>query len=68
MRRLEQWLEWQSEHAAAFEALGRAEQAYHRAAGGTALGGESLELQKEALGEVEAARIRLDEIRIRKPA
>ena len=68
---LSRWLEWQSEHAAALEALQRAEQAYHRRIAGSAFanpteGPTAVELQKESLEEVEAARVRLDEIRARK--
>lgn len=70
--RLGGWLEWQHEHTAALEALQRAERAYHRTIAGSAFanpteGPSALELQKESLDAVEAARIRLDEIRARKP-
>jgi len=70
--RLEDWLEWQHEHATALEALQRAERAYHRTIAGSAFassteGPSPLELQKESLDAVEAARVRLDEIRLRKP-
>jgi hypothetical protein len=70
--RLTRWLEWQSEHAAALEALQRAERAYHRTIAGSAFaspteGPSAIELQKESLEAVEAARVRLDDIRIRKP-
>jgi hypothetical protein len=70
--RLRRWLEWQSEHAAALEALQSAERAYHRTIAGSAFaspteGPSAIELQKESLEAVEAARIRLDEIRTRKP-
>lgn len=69
---LSRWLEWQSEHAAALEALQGAERAYHRTIAGSAFanpteGPTSVELQQESLEAVEAARVRLDEIRIRKP-
>ncbi len=72
LRRLQQWLEWQSEHAAALEALQQAERAYHRTIAGSAFaspteGPSAIELQKESLDEVEAARVRLDEVRARKP-
>jgi hypothetical protein len=71
--RLEQWLEWQDAHAAALDALQRAERAYHRTIASSAFaspveGPPALELQKASLHEVEAARVRLDEIRARKPA
>jgi hypothetical protein len=70
--RLSRWLEWQSEHVAALESLQRAEQAYHRTIAGSAFastseGPSAIELQKESLEQVEAARVRLDDIRARKP-
>ena len=72
VERLEAWLRWQDEHAAALEALQRAERAYHRTIAGSAFasateGPTSIELQKESLHALEAARIRLDEVRARKP-
>jgi len=70
--RLIGWLEWQQEHAAALEALQQAERAYHRTIAGSAFaspteGPSAIEVQKESLDEVEAARVRLDEIRARRP-
>ena len=70
--RLMRWLEWQHEHTEALEALQRAERAYHRTIAGSAFaspteGPSALELQKESLDAVEAARVRLDETRARKP-
>jgi hypothetical protein len=70
--RLQAWLEWQHEHAAALEALQQAERAYHRTIAGSAFaspteGPSSVELQKESLDAVEAARVRLDEVRARRP-
>ena len=70
--RLTRWLEWQSEHAAALEALQQAERAYHRTIAGSAFaspaeGPTAIELQKESLDAVEAARVQLDEVRGRKP-
>ena len=70
--RLERWLDWQREHAAALEALQQAERAYHRTIAGSAFASASegpspLELQKESLDAVEAARLRLDEVRALKP-
>jgi hypothetical protein len=72
VERLTRWLEWQSEHAAALSALQRAEHAYHRTIAGSAFaspmeGPSAIELQKESLDAVEAARIRLDEVRARRP-
>jgi len=70
--RLHTWLEWQHEHAAALEALQQAERAYHRTIAGSAFastteGPSAVELQKESLDAVEAARLRLDDIRARRP-
>jgi hypothetical protein len=67
------WLEWQHEHAAALEALQGAERAYHQglAAGAFAdpnEGASAAELQRELLDALEAARVRLDEVRERKPS
>jgi hypothetical protein len=69
---LSQWLEWQDEHQKALEALQGAERAYHRAIAGSAFataaeGPTASELQKESLDALEMARIRLDEVRNRKP-
>jgi hypothetical protein len=70
--RLIRWLAWQNEHAAALEALQQAEHGYHRTIAGSAFanpseGPTAIELQKESLEAVEAARIRLDDVRARKP-
>jgi hypothetical protein len=70
--RLTRWLEWQRDHADALAALQRAERAYHRAIAGSAFanpteGPSAIEIQKESLEAVEAARLRLDEIRARRP-
>jgi hypothetical protein len=70
--RLNRWLDWQQEHAAVLQALQQAEQAYHRTIAGSAFaspieGPSAVELQKESLDAVEAARIRLDEVRARRP-
>jgi hypothetical protein len=72
VERLSRWLEWQSEHAAALEALQRAQRAHHRTVAGSAFaspteGPTAIEMQQESLKAVEAARIRLDEIRLAKP-
>ena len=69
---LARWLEWQAEHSAALEALQQAERAYHRTIAGSAFANPSegpspIEMQKESLTAVEAARVRLDEVRSRKP-
>jgi hypothetical protein len=70
--RLSRWLEWQYEHATALEELQRAERDYHRTIAGSAFaspseGPSAAEMQKESLEAVEAARVRLDEIRARRP-
>jgi len=70
--RLSEWLTWQHEHNAALLALQQAERAYHRTIAGSAFanpaeGPSAIELQKESLEHVEAARVRLDDIRARKP-
>ena len=70
--RLTQWLDWQAEHTAALEALQQAQRAYHRTIAGSAFasaaeGPSPIELQKESLDAVEAARVPLDEVRARKP-
>ena len=72
IERLAQWLDWQHEHAAALEALQQAERAYHRTIVGSVFanpteGLTAIELQKDSLEQVEAARLRLDELRSRKP-
>jgi hypothetical protein len=69
---LSQWLEWQHEHQKALEALQAAERAYHRAIAGSAFanpaeGPTAIELQKESLEALEMARVRLDDVRNRKP-
>jgi hypothetical protein len=72
VERLSNWLDWQRDHAEALQALQQAERAYHRTIAGSAFlrtteDPSPIELQKESLDAVEAARIRLDEIRARKP-
>ena len=68
----ERWLEWQREHTAALEALQEVQRAYHRTIAGSAFasptdGPTAIELQKGSLQVVDAARVRLDEIRSRQP-
>ena len=70
--RLRRWLEWQEEHTAALGALQAAESAYHRTIAGSAFaspteGPSPTEMQKESLDALEAARVRLDDVRARKP-
>ena len=69
---VERWLAWQHEHVVALEDLQRAERAYHRTIAGSAFaspteGPSAIEMQKESLEAVEAARVRLDEILARRP-
>jgi hypothetical protein len=66
------WAEWQRAHAAALQELQEAQRAYHRTIAGSAFanpteGPTAQEMQKDALDAVEAARVRLDEIRAQKP-
>jgi len=70
--RLQRWLEWQYEHVSALAELQKAEHAYHRTIAGSAFaspgeGPSPIEMQKESLEVLEAARLRLDEIRTRRP-
>ena len=70
--RLARWLEWQHEHSEALEDLQRAERAYHRTIAGSAFaspteGPSAVEMQKDSLAALEAARVRLDEVRSRRP-
>ena len=70
--RLTRWLDWQSDHAAALDALQQAERAYHRTVSGSAFtspteGPTAVEIQRDALAAVERARIQLDGVRDRKP-
>jgi hypothetical protein len=70
--RMGAWLEWQQEHTVALEALQQAERAYHRTIAGSAFaspieGPTPIEMQKELLDVLEAARLRLDEVRARRP-
>ena len=70
--RLARWLDWQHEHVAALAALEQAERAYHRTLAGSAFAGPSegptaVELQSESLDALEGARVRLDEVRARRP-
>ncbi len=66
------WLEWQREHAVALGALQDAERAYHRTVAGAAFAGaaegtQTLQARRESLVRLETARVRLDEIRARRP-
>jgi fructoselysine-6-P-deglycase FrlB-like protein len=69
------WLEWHREHEEALAALQVAQHAYHRTVAQGAFAGaadgpsiaENAEMQQGSLEVLEAARVRLDEIRARKP-
>lgn len=68
--RVERWLGWQAEHAAALEALQQAERSYHRAMAGQAFAagpGGAGPATLALLDELDAARRRLDAIRDRQP-
>jgi hypothetical protein len=70
--RLTRWLLWQHQHTAALENLQAAERAYHRTVAGSAFaervdGPATVDTQKASLDAVEAARIRLDEVRGQNP-
>jgi hypothetical protein len=69
------WQRWQREHQEALAALQEAQHAYHRTVAGGAFAGvadgptvaENAEMQQGSLEALEAARLRLDEVRARKP-
>ena len=65
----DKWLEWQRDHAEALAALQEAQRAYHRTVVG-AMGSLQSPVgspQAESLKAVDAARVRLDAVRARKP-
>jgi hypothetical protein len=70
--RLRLWLEWQHEHTQALGMLQQAERAYHRAMAGAAFASQADaaadDESRKALGQVDAARARLDEVRARRPS
>jgi hypothetical protein len=64
----ETWLAWQRDHADALAALQEAQRAYHRTVVGAAgLAGAGVSPQADSLKAVDAARVRLDAVRARKP-
>ena len=72
VERLTAWLEWQSEHAAALEALQQAERGYHRIVAGSAFGAASdgadaAAVRRESLRSVDEARVTLDHVRQQRP-
>jgi hypothetical protein len=71
--RLMEWLEWQHEHTRALDALQQAEREYHRARAGAAFaapqeGEASDDRSRTSLEAVDAARVKLDEVRGRRPS
>ena len=63
---------WQREHAAALAELQDAQRAYHRAVSTTAFQGaaeepSAEEMRRAALEVLDAARIKLDDVRARRP-
>jgi len=67
------WIDWQREHASALEALQAAEAAYQRVVASSAFhagpdGSPPAEFLRDALARVEESRVRLDEVRQRRPA
>jgi hypothetical protein len=63
---------WQREHAAALEELQEAQRAYHRTVAATAFQGpaeepSAEEMRRSSLEALDAARIKLDEVRARRP-
>jgi hypothetical protein len=69
------WLEWHREHEEALSDLQSAQHAYHRTVANGAFAGtadgpsvaENADMQRDSLEALDAARVRLDEIRARKP-
>ena len=69
------WLEWHREHEDALAALRAAQQTYHRSVANGAFAGaadgpsiaEVAEMRQCSLEALEAARVRLDAVRARKP-
>lgn len=63
---------WQREHAAALAELQEAQRVYHRTVAATAFQGaaeepSAEEMRRASLDALDAARIRLDEVRARQP-
>jgi hypothetical protein len=68
--RLTQWLSWQSEHTAALAALQAAERAYQRTVADSFArqpDATAIAVRKDSLDALESARVRLDDVRSRKP-
>jgi hypothetical protein len=69
---IETFAQWQREHAAALEELQDAQRAYHRTVAATAFPGtadepSAEEMRRASLEALDAARIKLDEVRARRP-
>lgn len=68
----ETFLQWQREHAAALEELQEAQRAYHRTVAATAFQGtaeepSAEEMRRASLEALDAARVKLDDVRARRP-
>lgn len=64
---------WQQEHAAALAELQEAQRAYHRTVAATAFQGaaeepSAEEMRRASLEALDAARVKLDDVRARRPA
>jgi len=71
--RLRAWLTWQHQHEKTLEALQLAERTYHKMLAASAFvspgeGSTSVEAKRESLDAVEQARLKLDEVRARRPS
>ena len=69
---IETFAQWQREHAAALKELQEAQRAYHRTVAATAFQGaadepSAEEMRRASLEVLDAARIKLDEVRARRP-
>lgn len=65
--RLRRWLDWQSQHMQALDALQAAERDYHRAMTDAAFGPDAKPAAAAHLEAVDAARQTLDAVRARRP-
>jgi hypothetical protein len=68
----ETFFAWQREHAAALEELQEAQRVYHRTVAATAFQGaaeepSAEEMRRASLEALDAARIKLDQVRARRP-
>jgi hypothetical protein len=68
----ERFTAWQREHAAALADLQDAQRAYHRTVAATAFQGaaeepSAEEMRRASLEALDAARVKLDDVRARKP-